>query len=331
MVAPQLGSGAVDAGAHTKEVTIDFLVQDRNPSQGGTTGLDQSLDLSNDTEPATAPCRLAVFLAHGTHLGVVLRRGPSAWAQLAVWDRRTDHFTPGQWFHGRVHERRCDLSTDGRLFVYFACKHGPRRDDEGIGECWTAISRPPYFTALALWPNLGAWYGGGVFTSDRDLLLDASCGLEPHPKHRPPRRLRVAALPGDTAPWEQRLLRDGWRLMERGFDPRTHRRIGRREIWEKTHRDGALKLCCEIADVDFRRYGGPYSSSYWLETGSELIPIPGADWVDWESGSRITFARDGKLFAAELRGDDLGEGVLLFDFNQLQPDQVASPDRARRW
>lgn len=284
---------------------------------------------ANCAAPA-APCRLAVFLSRRAPLGVVLRRGPSTWAQLVLWDRTTDRFTPGQWIHGRVYERRCDLSPDGRLFVYFACAHGPRRGDPNVGECWTAISRPPYFTALALWPNLGAWYGGGVFNSDRDLMLDASCGLEPHPQHRPPRRLWFVALPGDSAPWEQRMLRDGWRLIERGFDPRTHMRIGEREIWEKTHSDGAVKLCCEIQDVDFQRYGGPHATAYWLETVADLIPIAGAGWADWESGSRIAFVRDGKLFAATLEAGGLHE-VILFDFNPLKPCNLAAPDWAQRW
>jgi hypothetical protein len=93
------------------------------------------------SEPA--PCRLSVFLAREAPIGVILRRGPSEWAQLVRWDRDTDTFEPGQWFHGRVYKRRCDLSADGRLFIYFAAKHGPRRDDDDVGEAWTAISRPP--------------------------------------------------------------------------------------------------------------------------------------------------------------------------------------------
>jgi hypothetical protein len=93
------------------------------------------------SEPA--PCRLSVFLAREAPIGVIVRRGPSEWAQLVRWDRDTDTFEPGQWFHGRVYKRRCDLSADGRLFIYFAAKHGPRRDDDDVGEAWTAISRPP--------------------------------------------------------------------------------------------------------------------------------------------------------------------------------------------
>jgi len=304
---------------------------DREPPTSGVTVQDRTQGVTEKPRPPAAPCRLAVFLARRAPIGVVLRRGPSAWAHLVGWDRASDCFSPGQWFHGRVHGRRCDLSPDGRLFIYFACKHGPRRDAEGIGECWTAISRPPYFTALALWTNLGAWYGGGVFKTDRDLLLDASCGLDPHPGHRPPpRRLRIAALPGETAPWEQRMLRDGWRLIERGFDPRTHQRVGKREIWEKRQQDGAVKLCCEIDEADFRRFGGPYANRYWLETEADLIPIPGAAWAEWDGWSRIVFVRHGSLFAAVFEGGGLREGLLL-DFNPLRPANVGAPDWAQRW
>ena len=200
-----------------------------------------------------SPCRLAVFLARDAPVAVVLRRGPSEWAQLSLWDRANDRFTPGQWFHGRVYERRCDLAPDGSLFVYFAARHGRGgHDEQGIGEAWTAISKPPYFTALALWPNPGSWYGGGVFETDGNILLDTACALEPHPRFRP-RGLRIAHLGPKTSPWEQRLLRGGWQLVERGFDPRTHRRVGEREVWEKAHPSHPVKICRQLEDVDFAR------------------------------------------------------------------------------
>ena len=279
---------------------------------------------------AAATCRLAVFLAAKVPSGVILRRGPSSWAQLVLWDRRRDRFEPGQWFRGRVYERRCDLSPDGKLFVSFAAKHGPRRDDDAVGEAWTAVSRPPYFTALTLWRNLGTWYGGGAFVSERRLLLDATGGQQPHPKFRLPRGLKVQPCPADSAPWEQRLLRDGWRLLERGFDPRSHRRIGEREIWQKADPRGRVKLCRQVEDVDFTRYGGPYHDSYWLETKDDLIPLPAVTWADWERRDRLVFARAGKLFAARWDGDRLDE-TELFDFNPLQPRTLTAPGWARRY
>jgi hypothetical protein len=277
----------------------------------------------------THPCRLAVFFARSVAVGVILRRGPSEWAQLVRWDRSNDHFEPGQWFRGRVYERRCDLSPDGKFFVYFAAKHGPRNDPDDIGEAWTAISRPPYFTALALWQNVGSWYGGGYFEANDRVLLDATCSLEPHPKFAVP-PLEVGSVPAETAPWEQRLMRDGWHLVERGFDPRTHRRVGRQEIWVKRHPETQLTLCRQIEDVDFARYGGPYADTFWLETGEDLVPLPGVSWADWDDWRRLILVRDGTLVEATWSEAGLAS-VPVFDANPLKPTEVIAPGWAVRW
>ncbi len=278
----------------------------------------------------TSPCRLFVFLARQARTGVILRRGPSGWTQLILWDRAADRFTPGQWFRGRVYERRCDLSPDGRLFIYFAAKHGTRRHNRvDIGEAWTAISKPPYFTALALWPNLGSWYGGGVFKTETLVHLDVTCSAAPHPNFRP-HRLRIGHMGANTAPWEQRLLHDRWQLLARGFDPRTQRQIGTAEIWQKRHPSQPLKLCRQIEAVDFRRYGGPYAETFWLEAGGDLLPLADTTWADWDSWDRLVFVRAGKLFHAAFQSTGLRE-FELYDFNPLTPRQVATPNWARRW
>ena len=277
----------------------------------------------------TAPCRLSVYLARSAPTAVILRRGPSAWAQLTVWDRKNDTFETGQWFHGRVYERRCDLSPDGQFFIYFAAKHGRRPDDDDVGEAWTAISRPPYFTALALWRNLGSWYGGGVFDTDRHVLLDVTCDKEPHPDF-PPQGLTFDVCPADSAPWEQRLLRDGWRLVERGFDPRTHRRVGEREIWEKSSEQSGIKLCRQIEDVDFTRFGGPYGDTFWLEAAEDLVPLVDAAWADWDADRRLVVVRDGRLYGVTVDGAEVLE-TELFDFNPFGPEEIGPPDWARRW
>jgi hypothetical protein len=41
--------------------------------------------------------------------------------------------------------------------------------------------------------------------------------------------------------------------VERGFDPRTHRRVGEREVWEKAHLSHPVKICRQLEDVDFAR------------------------------------------------------------------------------
>jgi hypothetical protein len=63
-------------------------------------------------EPST---RLHVLLARRSGRGVVLRRGPSERVALVAWDTDRHGFELGQWFHGRIYERRCDLSPSGEL------------------------------------------------------------------------------------------------------------------------------------------------------------------------------------------------------------------------
>ena len=46
------------------------------------------------------PCKLAVFVARQAPVGLILRRGPTRWFQLILWDTKKDRFQRGQWFHG---------------------------------------------------------------------------------------------------------------------------------------------------------------------------------------------------------------------------------------
>lgn len=128
-----------------------------------------------------APPRLFVVLASRTPRAVILRRGPSNWYHVILWDTGKDTFEHGAWFRGRIYEDRCDLSPDGELLVYFALQ-GSRFQTSYKGS-WTAVSRPPWLHALALWPQGDTWGGGGAFTADRKLTL-ATSSTEPHPKHR---------------------------------------------------------------------------------------------------------------------------------------------------
>lgn len=66
----------------------------------------------------------------------------------------------------------------------------PPRRLEGV---WTAISRPPWFSALALWPAYGHWTGGGYFRSDNEVVLfESEDGLTPVQNVRVPAGFRVS-------------------------------------------------------------------------------------------------------------------------------------------
>lgn len=114
-------------------------------------------------------CRLFVIRAFDAPLAVILRRGPSRWYHLILWNMDRDTFTEGAWFRGRIYEEKCDLSPDGKLFVYSAFK--PMQIGERSAQAWTAISRPPYVTPLAIWPQASTYEGGGRFYGNRRLAL----------------------------------------------------------------------------------------------------------------------------------------------------------------
>ena len=142
-----------------------------------------------------APCRLFVLLAQRAPVGLIVRRGPAAWTQLIRWDTKRDTFEPGQWFRGVLDFHKCDLSPSGERFLYFAKAYKPRSIALGYKDTWTAVSRAPYFTALALWPMGDTWFGGGLFVDDRMIRLNhPECNLTTHPDH-PAGKLKVIAEP----------------------------------------------------------------------------------------------------------------------------------------
>jgi len=272
-----------------------------------------------------APCRLFVYLAREAPLGIVLRRGPSAWTRLSIWHTDTDSIEHGQWLKGRVYERRSDVSANGALFVYFARQSGGR----GRADSWVAISRPPWFTALALWFVGGTYYTGGFFSGRHSLSL--GFGATPPDQGRLPRWLTVdTSLPpyvDRTNNWTERtvhvnrLLRDGWQLVP---DAPV-------ETWELPHPNQPLTLVMtqERAGYPSRLYGGLYLVEYALrwEPHGQIVPLGRATWAGWDHGGRLVIAQDGRLFHWPIGGTRLE----LADFNPQTPDPHPSPGWAATW
>jgi len=53
--------------------------------------------LTDLTPFASDRCWQFVLLARKAPMGLVIRRGPSKWWHLTLWDTRQDRFTSGQW------------------------------------------------------------------------------------------------------------------------------------------------------------------------------------------------------------------------------------------
>ena len=281
------------------------------------------------TNNAEAPCRLYVYLAPDAPVGVVLRRGPSDWCALSVWHTDTDSIEHGQWIHGRVYPRRCDVSPDGALFAYFV--HKATGGPDVRVDSWAAVSRPPYFTALALWPIGTTYFAGGYFVDPQTLFMSWITGT-PEIGSLPPWLRLTSELPHvqrtpewtDQTVYFNRLLRGGWTPVPSIDDPKA--------TWEREAPDGAATLIMAPAlDADFSTYGGRHVDDYALrrELGSgagEAVVLGRATWCDFDQRGRLVLAQDGRLL--EWRD---GTTHLIADFNALTPVTEASPHWARQW
>jgi hypothetical protein len=132
---------------------------------------------------------LFVLLARDRPVAVILRRGPSDWFHVISWDTARDRFEHGAWLRGRIYEDRCDLSPDGELLLAFVMQG--RKSGSSTTHAWSAVSRPPWLHALALWPQGTTYGGGGRFTGKRSLVL-RSGAPRAHPDH-PATGLEVTA------------------------------------------------------------------------------------------------------------------------------------------
>src|SRR5262249_8501963 len=177
----------------------------------------QNVRVTYKGRKGVVPARLFMISARKSSTAVVFRRGPSKWVQLIKWNTKTDTFEPGQWFNGRIYDRRADLSPHDPILIYFAQKTTPgTKKDTDYTYAWPATSRPPFLTALALWPKGDCWHGGGLFKNARVVLLNHKLEVaKPHKQHKPHRLLVIAnkqAHGEDDPIFSQRLERDGWEL-----------------------------------------------------------------------------------------------------------------------
>jgi hypothetical protein len=285
-----------------------------------------------------SPCRLFVYLARDAPLGVVLRRGPSAWVRSSLWHTDTDTFEHGQWMKNRVYERRSDISADGSLFVYFA--RGSRGADlsNKTADSWVAISRPPWFTALALWFVGGTYWLGGYFSDPSPGAPSVFAGGVTRPPNlgQLPSWLAVTnQIPHvdrttnstERTVYINRLLRDGWQ-------PRVPGPGESWETWERPQPNGQLILVMRQlhSGFAFHTYGGPYIVEYAvrMKSSGETVPLGQATWADWDQRGRLVLAQDGRLFQWQPSREP---GTLheIADLNDQVPEPAPSPLWARSW
>ena len=287
----------------------------------------------------TPPPRLSLVRAEHAPIAVIFRRGPSKRVEVIKWNLTSDVFERGHWFHGRIYEKRSHLSPDGDLLVYFASKFTRHSiSDDEYTYAWTAVSRAPWLTALALWPKGDCWHGGGIFLAKRTLWLNHKPEVAtPHPSHRPI-GLRVVENPGacgeDEPVYRQRLDRDGWVLrqewstewqgLSRGF------RTVQPDVRVKHQQPGtdsiAIVLQRRIDNLSYREHFRVDGAS----SEPELPPGP-LDWLDWDSRGRLIALSGGRVWAAAVVERQVQRFTELIDLRDDRPEEREPPASARAW
>lgn len=278
--------------------------------------------------------RLFAILPRSGHSAVVFRRGPSKLVRLIRWDTRVDSFEPGQWFKGRIYERRADLSPSGSKLIYFAANQKlPYRS-------WTAVSKPPFLTALLLWPNGSTWGGGGTFESESTILLNQQPNLAEGFKL--PKRVRVSPLGASSYTEEGfgiyplRLERDGWRLVQKGTNQHHDPEIRRKRFTLDDGRAFELEMWMTVSN---HGPSEPWEITEFLlrETKTQNDIVFGKlDWADIDSNGDILFAKEGSIFrlSPDMRAAlpyDMARARQLCDFSDSEFVEVPPPASAKSW
>ena len=273
------------------------------------------------------PARVHILLARNAHTAVAIRRGPSKRVCVIGWDRANDRFEVGQWLTGRIYERRCDLSPDGRHLIYFALNAS--RTANAAGSSWTAISRAPYLHAIGLWANDSGWNGGGVFLDDRRYWVNAfpfaHCELRVPPGLEQSTAFPFSESFGGECPgiYYPRLQRDGWTLRGHERDAGGHGC----SLFERALPRGWLLRKTAHATIDHPVGKGVYFDTHeLLQPNGELRVLDAWEWADWEpTQRRLVWIERGVLRSATLGKKELEGERAIHDFDPMRFEPLAAP------
>jgi hypothetical protein len=308
---------------------------------------------SKPRKPKNPSARVEAIVARSAALAVIFRRGPSRWVRMLRWNLRNDRIEPGQWINARVNVERSDLSPDGELVACFVASY--RR----MPGTWTAISRPPHFSALAVWPKGDTWGGGGLFASDQHFLLDHDKRVrrgvdefELMSEFALPRRFRVRPFDGNSPVLacdieQARMVLSGWRFAQRA-------------VWGRATSDTETGLPFELPEIMTRPLGDPKRPRFELHRFVDGYGLPkwqaprrmiraeihdlkagthrdlgAVEWIDADHKGDVLWSKGGKLF--RLAGPT-GRGMTVdaepkrvADLNEMTFEAVEAPKRALRW
>jgi hypothetical protein len=274
--------------------------------------------------------KLYCILARKAEFGVIFRRGPAKQVRLIGWNLKTHTFEPGQWFKGRIYERKSDLSPNGKKLVYFGAKW--RWGSEL--PTYIAISTPPFLTAQVLWATIGTYNDLSMFETDNMLALatySSDSSIKPADGFDVPRPLIVRRKPW---PGHFHILQDHDRLIRDGWSVHSGDSIYRAKsepppiVYRKPVSGGTRTACLELSAL------GDAKVFYAVRIDDNALIDLKADWAE-ARGEDVFFSQGGKLFRTRFARS--GKKVvcepytLLADFSDMKFEPIEAPKWAKAW
>jgi hypothetical protein len=150
----------------------------------------------------------------------------------------------------------------------------------------------------------------------------------------PPKSIRVRPNPsarGEDGPiLFERLIRDGWQVMQTWLGAKVH--------WAPTISDMPRVMTRKHPTLPFQVQFAWSIDGYFLTEemavtdpqGWPIVDTGNADWLDWDQRGRLVVLRDGRVIVGEPANNTLALRELA-DFNSQQPEAIPPPDWATHW
>ena len=294
--------------------------------------------------------RIYCLVARMARVAAVIRRGPSKQVMLSKWNLADDSFEDGQWFKGRIYERRGDISPDGEYIIYFGGNQKPPYST------WTAISTLPWFTAHVLWSEGDTWGGGGLFALSRCVAINsASHNLKPTEGQMPrswPEVISISDYHKFDRPMQMediRMERDGWvieqeaywKINEAWWRDKTERFAFSTDTPSVLRKQNAAGTVLHVIQAEAGERGGRWhvcSGRLTFPNGNEL-DLGDIDWADFDHNGDVLYAFNGALYRRGSNGE--ADAKLVRDLNNLKFEARIAPydtrhqhrdrDKTRTW
>ena len=238
---------------------------------------------------------------------LVIRWGPSRRVGMFGVDLVTGEITEGQWMKGRIYERRCDLSKDGKHVLYFG---GNYKDYPGT---YTVLSKYPYLRAIDFWVKGDGWNGGGLFLDENSYLLNQMFDHEEVSKKSNFKVIKGkhkdAKGSGCYGIYFPRLLRDGWTFIKS---------IDKDYQFElKGPKGYKIQKTCFFSDK-FR------DRNILFDKDERVVLDLIDDYMEFRT-NKLYYSQDGRIFYLELDEEKELEPVLLADFTTYSYRAIKAP------